>query len=824
MRWRGCWPRRAARFGPITALVHGAGRIADKLIADKTDAQFDLVHETKVGGLRALLAATAADPLRLIALFASVAGRRGNPGQCDYAAANETLVAAGALRGPAARRRLRRARAGLGSLGRRDGHARPARALSGTRRRPDPDRRRGRAVRRGGAAGRAGFPRDPRRGGFGRRRDGEPAARARGDGDRRLAPIPHRPCHRRRPGAARGDGARMVRARRTGGAAGPGTDGLQGRARAEGRAPLPLRQWRRSLHRGLPRGRGRAARAGAARRRRHAALHRRGGVCRNTARRRRSARPGRSAALPARDLWGGTFPRPAVPGDSLRRRGLAGGGGRAARRRARLRLARVLGHRRGGPRRRVAAGAALERSRHRRALAADRGRGLSRLSRALGCGRAALHAARLGAGRRPGSLRHLLRDAGGDLVAELRRVELHRRPALLATPPRRELSPDRDRRSGLRAARRAESRRALGSRARGCRSRLPRPAGPVAPAARVGLRRRASPARTPPGRIAAATSKASMRCSTPRGSRCRRSRSTGSIRWRAGCCTFRGRRCARPGSKAGRAWPRSSAISPFRRRRLPGSPNGPGWVPCSPTLPGSARSTARDRFMSGLPAHLVARALGLGPAFALDAACASSLYAIKLACDLLHDRRADVALAGAVNAADDLFIHVGFTALQALSRSGRSRPFHREADGLLPAEGAGAVALKRLEDAQAAGDRIFGVIRGIGLSNDGRGRGLLAPERGGTGARDAGGLRRGGAAPGRHLAARVPRDRDGGRGRRRGAQRGACFRRARRTCPSARSNRTSATPSPPRGSPACSRSSARWPPACGRPRSTPTTR
>ena len=152
------------------------------------------------------------------------------------------------------------------------------------------------------------------------------------------------------------------------------------------------------------------------------------------------------------------------------------------------------------------------------------------------------------------------------------------------------------------------------------------------------------------------------------------------------------------------------------------------WL--GPVLAGAAGIgpvDARNRFMSGLPAHLVARALGLGPAFALDAACASSLYAIKQACDLLHDRRADVALAGAVNAADDLFIHVGFTALQALSRSGRSRPFHREADGLLPAEGAGAVALKRLEDAQAAGDRIFGVIRGIGLSNDGRGRGLLAP-------------------------------------------------------------------------------------------------
>ena len=413
MLWRGCWPRRATAFGPITALVHGAGRIADKLIADKTDAQFDLVHETKVGGLRALLAATAADPLRLIALFASVTGRRGNPGQCDYAAANETLVAAGALearrRGgacavlaldwgpwdggmvtPALRAHFQALGAGLIPID--DGAA---------------------AVRRGGAAGRAGFPRNPRRGGFGRRREGEPAARARGDGDRRLAPVPHRPRHRQRPGVARGDGARMVRARRTGSAARAGADGLQGRARVEGRAPLPLRQWRRSLHRGLPRGRGRAARAGAARRRRHAALHRHGGVCRDTARRRRSTRPGRSAALPARDLWGGTFPRPAVPGDSLRRRGLAGGRGRAARRCARLRLARVLGHRRGGPRRRVAAGAALERSRHRRAFAADRRRGLSRLSRALGCGRAALHAARLGAGRRPGSLRHLLRDAGG---------------------------------------------------------------------------------------------------------------------------------------------------------------------------------------------------------------------------------------------------------------------------------------------------------------------------------------------------------------------------------------------------------------------------
>ncbi|MEE8525578.1 MAG: beta-ketoacyl synthase N-terminal-like domain-containing protein, partial [Thermoanaerobaculia bacterium] len=136
----------------------------------------------------------------------------------------------------------------------------------------------------------------------------------------------------------------------------------------------------------------------------------------------------------------------------------------------------------------------------------------------------------------------------------------------------------------------------------------------------------------------------------------------------------------------------------------------------------------RNRFISGLPAHLLARALGLGgPAFALDAACASSLYALKLACDRLHDRRSDVMLAGAVACCDDLFIHIGFTALEALSPSGRSRPFHRRADGLLPAEGAALVVLERLDDAVAAGRPIRGVIRGIGLSNDGRGRGLLVP-------------------------------------------------------------------------------------------------
>ena len=135
-----------------------------------------------------------------------------------------------------------------------------------------------------------------------------------------------------------------------------------------------------------------------------------------------------------------------------------------------------------------------------------------------------------------------------------------------------------------------------------------------------------------------------------------------------------------------------------------------------------------NRYMSGLPALMLSHALGLqAGAFCLDAACSSSLYAIKLACDALHDGRADLMLAGGVNRADDLFIHIGFCALQAMSRTGQSRPFHRGADGLVPAEGAAFLLLKRYEDALASGDRILGVIRSVGLSNDGQGRGLLAP-------------------------------------------------------------------------------------------------
>ncbi len=147
---------------------------------------------------------------------------------------------------------------------------------------------------------------------------------------------------------------------------------------------------------------------------------------------------------------------------------------------------------------------------------------------------------------------------------------------------------------------------------------------------------------------------------------------------------------------------------------------------------GQGQADPRNRHMSGGTAELLRVALELDAgSLSLDAACASSLYAIKLACDRLHEGSADLMLAGAVQRADDLFLHIGFSALNALSRSGQSRPFHRDADGLVPAEGCALLALKRLADARRDGDHIHGIVRGVGLSNDGRGKGMLVPDAAG---------------------------------------------------------------------------------------------
>lgn len=145
----------------------------------------------------------------------------------------------------------------------------------------------------------------------------------------------------------------------------------------------------------------------------------------------------------------------------------------------------------------------------------------------------------------------------------------------------------------------------------------------------------------------------------------------------------------------------------------------------------SAVSDGLASRVTSLPAALVANELELGGiSFTLDAACASSLYAIKLACDELAAGRAEAMLAGGVSRPDCLYTQMGFSRLQALSPSGRCAPFDISADGLVVGEGVGLVVLKRLEDALRHGDEIHGVIRGIGLSNDLRGN-LLAPETAG---------------------------------------------------------------------------------------------
>jgi len=130
------------------------------------------------------------------------------------------------------------------------------------------------------------------------------------------------------------------------------------------------------------------------------------------------------------------------------------------------------------------------------------------------------------------------------------------------------------------------------------------------------------------------------------------------------------------------------------------------------------------------PSAMVTEALGLqvNNHYALDAACATSLYAIKLACDELVTGKADLMLAGAVSASDQLFIHMGFSIFHAYAANDKKFvPFDKNSAGLVSSEGAGMVLLKRLADAERDGDRILGVIGGIGLSNDGRGKFLLSP-------------------------------------------------------------------------------------------------
>lgn len=117
----------------------------------------------------------------------------------------------------------------------------------------------------------------------------------------------------------------------------------------------------------------------------------------------------------------------------------------------------------------------------------------------------------------------------------------------------------------------------------------------------------------------------------------------------------------------------------------------------------------------------------MGPAFTVDAACASSLIAVDHGIHELLRGTCDMVIAGGIQISTTHPIALLFTQLGALARSGLVRPFHARADGTLLGEGAGFLVLKRLADAERDEDRVYAVIRGIGTSSDGRAMGILAP-------------------------------------------------------------------------------------------------
>ena len=133
-------------------------------------------------------------------------------------------------------------------------------------------------------------------------------------------------------------------------------------------------------------------------------------------------------------------------------------------------------------------------------------------------------------------------------------------------------------------------------------------------------------------------------------------------------------------------------------------------------------------FLMNVASGRVANRFDLGGAnYTVDAACASSLAAVYLAVRDLEARTSDMAIVGGLDAIQNPFIYSAFGNTQALSPSGRCRPFDATADGIAISEGFGALVLKRLDDAERDGDRVYAVIRGMGASSDGRARGLTAP-------------------------------------------------------------------------------------------------
>jgi len=136
---------------------------------------------------------------------------------------------------------------------------------------------------------------------------------------------------------------------------------------------------------------------------------------------------------------------------------------------------------------------------------------------------------------------------------------------------------------------------------------------------------------------------------------------------------------------------------------------------------------SNPEILSNIVAGRIANAFNFtGPNYTADAACASSPAALMNAVRALQSGQVDAAFAGGSDVSNDPLTYVSFAKVGALSAR-MSCPFDERADGFVMGEGAGVLILKRIEDAERDGDRIYAVIKGIGSSSDGSAKGITAP-------------------------------------------------------------------------------------------------
>lgn len=146
----------------------------------------------------------------------------------------------------------------------------------------------------------------------------------------------------------------------------------------------------------------------------------------------------------------------------------------------------------------------------------------------------------------------------------------------------------------------------------------------------------------------------------------------------------------------------------------------------------SINEDSSGSFSSSTLASRTAKVLDLmGPTYALDAACGSSLASMEAAVELLRSGIVDVAVHGGGDRAMRVQRYEAYCQFYAVSRDGQPRPFDERADGFVPGEGTGVCILKRLEDAIRDGDPIRAIVRGIGSSSDGEKKSLYKPSTNG---------------------------------------------------------------------------------------------